>query len=444
MAEFDLLLKNGTCVFPWGTDVTDIVVRDGRIADLGDFSADQADEVIDCTGLHVLPGLIDPHVHARDPGDPAVETLKTATEGAVLGGLCAIFDMPNTQPPLLSVDDLDAKRARMPEETWCDVGFYVAAAQSNLDTLATLEAQANVCAVKLFAGGSRGDLLLQDDDLIEAALRQGRRRMCFHAEDEFRVQDRKALYSSGDPHRLHAEWRDVECAMLGTRRIVALARKVGRPVHILHVSTAEELDYLAGCRDIATVEVLVNHLTQTDEAYDRLGGYAVMNPPIRSERHRDAAWKALNSGAVDVIGSDHAPHARAAKETPWPDTAAGLTGVQTLVPIMLDHVNAGRLRLTRLVDLMSAGPARVYGVPTKGRLAKGFDADVTIVDMKKERRIDSSWIAAPCGWTPFDGYDCTGWPVMTIIRGNTVMREDTLLGQPAGQPVPFVGAGQVA
>ncbi len=443
MPEYELVLKNGTCVLPWGLSNTDVAVRDGRIAGLGSFDAARAEQVIDCTGLHVLPGLIDPHVHARDPGDPLVETLETATRGAVLGGLCSIFDMPNTAPPLLNVADLDAKRARLPAEAWCDIGFYVAAAQSNLGTLAELEKQSNVCAVKLFAGGAKGDLLVQDDASIEMALRNGVRRMCFHAEDEYRVQERRAQYSEGDPHRLHAEWRDVECALLGTRRIVALARKVGRPIHILHVSTAEELEFLAGCRDIATVELLVNHLTQTDEVYDRLGGYGVMNPPIRSQRHRDAAWAAVANGSVDVIGSDHAPHARAAKERPWPDTAAGLTGVQTMVPIMLDHVSAGRLSLSRLADLMSAGPARVYGVPTKGRLATGYDADFTIVDMSHRRRIENAWIAAPCGWTPFDGHDCTGWPRMTVVRGRCVMRDDEVLGTPSGRPVPFLGTGQV-
>jgi dihydroorotase len=235
-------------------------------------------------------------------------------------------------------------------------------------------------------------------------------------------------------------WRDVECAFLGTRRLMALARKTRRPAHILHVSTAEELGYLRDFRDVCTVEVLLNHLTQTDEAYDRLGGYAVMNPPIRDARHMDAAWAAVADGTVDVVGSDHAPHSRAAKERPWPDCAAGLTGVQTIVPLMLDHVSAGRLSLSRLADLMCAGPARVYGVTGKGRLAAGYDADFTIVDMKRRRSIEESWIVSPCGWTPFAGHACTGWPVMAILRGAVAMREDQVVGTPRGRGVAFAEA----
>ncbi len=233
------------------------------------------------------------------------------------------------------------------------------------------------------------------------------------------------------------EWRDVDTALIGTQRLMALARKTGRPAHILHVSTAEELAYLGAFRDICTVEVLLNHLTQTDEAYDRLGGYAVMNPPIRDKRHLQAAWEAVRNGTVDVVGSDHAPHSRAAKERPWPDTAAGLTGVQTIVPLMLDHVSAGRLSLLRLADLMCAGPARVYGAVNKGRIAVGYDADFTLVDMGASREITADWIASPCGWTPFEGHRCQGWPVGTIVRGNLVMRDGEVLGEPIGRPIAF-------
>ena len=437
MTHFDLVLRGGTLVLPWGEEQADVGVRDGRIAAIGALGAVHAAEEVEVRGLHVLPGLIDSHVHLREPGDPAVETIATGTRAAVLGGLVAVFDMPNTSPSITSRAQLDWKREHVGKVAHCDMGLYVGAAMSNIPTLAELELQANVCAIKVFAGSSTGDLLVADDESLERVMRSGRRRICYHSEDEDRLQARKPAYRAGMPHRLHAEWRDVETAFLGTRRLMALARKTGRPAHILHVSTAEELAYLRDFRDVATVEVLLNHLTQTDEAYDRLGGYAVMNPPIRDRRHLDAAWAAVRDGTVDTVGSDHAPHSRANKEKPWPDCAAGLTGVQTIVPLMLDHVSAGRLSLSRLADLMCAGPARVYGMVGKGRLAAGYDGDFTVVDMKRRRTIEESWIVSPCGWTPFAGHRCTGWPVMTVIRGQVVMREDEVLGAPIGKPVRF-------
>ena len=440
MASFDLVLRGGTCVLPWGEEVTDIGVRDGRIAAMGDLRTADAASTIECRGLHVLPGLIDAHVHLRDPGDPKVETIADGTRGAILGGLCAVFDMPNTAPAITDRERLDWKRDYLTGNAWCDVGIYVGASMKNIPELASLELQPNVCAVKVFAGSSTGDLLVADDASLEAVMRSGRRRIAYHSEDEYRLQERKPLFHSGMPHRNHMVWRDVECAVLGTRRLMALARKTGRPAHILHVSTAEELAFLRDYRDVATVEVLLNHLTQTDEAYDRLGGYAVMNPPIRDARHMAAAWAAVADGTVDVVGSDHAPHSRAAKERPWPDGAAGLTGVQTIVPLMLDHVSAGRLSLSRLVDLMCAGPARVYGVTGKGRLAAGYDADFTLVDMGRTRTIEESWIVSPCGWTPFAGTRCQGWPVGTIIRGAVAMRDDEVIGSPRGAAVRFAEA----
>jgi dihydroorotase len=440
MPAFDLVLRGGTCVLPWGEEATDVGVRAGRIAAIGDLRTVATAETIDCTGLHILPGLIDAHVHLRDPGDPTVETLETGTRAALLGGLAAVFDMPNTAPSITDRERLDWKRGYLDGRAWVDVGLYVGASKKNIAELAALELQPNVCAVKVFAGSSTGDLLVEDDASLEAVMRSGRRRICYHSEDEYRLQERKPLFHSGMPHRNHMVWRDVDCALIGTQRLMTLARRTGRPAHILHVSTAEELNLLRDYRDVSTVEVLLNHLTQTDEAYDRLGGYAVMNPPIRDERHLRAAWAAVADGTVDVVGSDHAPHSRAAKERPWPDGAAGLTGVQTIVPLMLDHVSAGRLSLSRLVDLMCAGPARVYGATGKGRLAAGYDADFTLVDMKRQRTIEESWIVSPCGWTPFAGHRCTGWPVMTILRGALAMREDEVIGSPRGQGVRFAEA----
>ena len=436
--HYDLILRGGSCVLPWGTVPADIGVIDGRIAAIGAAREATADQVLDVTHLHVLPGLIDPHVHLRDPGDPAIESIATGTRAAVLGGITTVFDMPNTSPAITDAATVAWKQAYIPQHAYCDMGFYVGATKGNAAALAGLETQAGVCAVKVFAGSSTGDLLVEDDASIEAVLRHGHRRVAFHSEDEYRLQARRGLFQDGDPYASHMEWRDVECARLGTERILALAERTGRPVHILHVSTAEELDLLRQHRRLATVELLVNHLTQwAPEVYERLGGYAVMNPPLRDRRHTEAAWAAVADGTADTIGSDHAPHPRAAKERPWPAVAAGLTGVQTLVPVMLNHVAAGRLTLERMVDLMAAGPARVYGLACKGRICAGYDADFTVVDVADRRTITNDWIASPCGWTPFDGMTVTGWPVMTIVRGSVVMRNDRVDGAPEGRLVSF-------
>jgi dihydroorotase len=437
-AHYDLLIRGGVCVLPWGMENTDVGVRDGRIAAFGVPTDATADATIAAAGLHVLPGLIDPHVHLRDPGDASVESIPTGTKAAVLGGLAAVFDMPNTSPAITDAERLAWKQDYVAQAAWCDMGLYVGATKANTPELAELELGSGVCGVKVFAGSSTGDLLVEDDASLERVMQSGRRRVAYHSEDEYRLQARRGMFKSGDPYACHMEWRDEETAFLGTRRLMALARKTGRPAQILHVSTAEEFGYLKDYRDIATVEVLANHLTQVaPECYERLRGFAVMNPPLRDRRHFEAAWAAVRDGTVDTVGSDHAPHSRAAKEKPWPECPAGLTGVQTLVPVMLDHVNAGRLSLPRLVDLLCAGPARVYGAVGKGRLAAGYDADFTLVDMRRQRRIEESWIASPCGWTPFAGMDITGWPVATIVRGHVVMRDDEVLGTPRGRLVRF-------
>lgn len=434
--RYDLVIRGGMCVLPWGEEQVDVGVEDGRIVSLGVPPQAEAADVINAAGLHVLPGIIDPHVHLRDPGDASVETVATGTRAAVLGGVCTVIDMPNTQPAISSPEMLSWKQDYVEKESWCDIGLYISGTKKNTKNLGLLEKGRGVCSIKVFAAGAPEELLVEDDASLEMIMRSGRRRISFHSEDEYRVRARKAMFQAGDRHARHMEWRDVECAFLGTRRIIALAHKTNRPAHILHVSTAEEWSYLKGHRDIATAEVLVNHLTQVaPDCYDERGGYAVMNPPIRDTRHYEAAWAAVRDGTADTIGSDHAPHSSSAKELPWPDCAAGLTGVQTLLPIMLDHVNSGRLSLTRMADLMCAGPARVYGIAGKGRIAAGYDADFTLVDMAERRTIERSWIASPCGWTPFEGKQVSGWPVATIVRGQSVMRDDEILGEARGRLV---------
>ncbi len=229
MDRYDLILKGGQVVMPWGVEPADLAIRDGRIAAIGDLRLAEAAQSIDCKGLHVMPGLIDPHVHLRDPGDPKVETIATGTKAALLGGLASVFDMPNTAPSITDTERLDAKRAGLEGVAWCDVGLYVGATKSNIASLAELEHQPNVCAIKVFAGSSTGDMLVEDDESLEAVMRSGHRRICYHSEDEYRLQARKPMFTPGMPHRNHMEWRDVETAMLGTRRLMAIARRDRSP-----------------------------------------------------------------------------------------------------------------------------------------------------------------------------------------------------------------------
>lgn len=436
--EFDLVIADGTVATPNGLAVTDVGVRNGRIAALGSLAAGKARESISARGLHVLPGVIDTQVHFREPGNEHKEDLETGSRAAVLGGVTAVFEMPNTNPPTVTRQAIEDKLSRARGRMHCDFAFYVGATPQNIGALGDLERMAGVAGVKAFLGSSTGTLLLDDEDAILGALKAASRRMAVHSEDEARLKERKALARSGEPGS-HPIWRDEETARRSTERVLALARQAGRRLHVLHVTAAEELPLLADARDIATVETTPQHLTlAAPECYERLGTYAQMNPPIRDARHREALWQAVRDGLVDVIGSDHAPHTREEKDKVYPNTPSGMPGVQTLVTLLLDHVHAGRLSLARFIDLTSAGAARVFGIAGKGRIALGYDADFTIVDLFASKRIENSWIASKCGWTPFDGMQTTGWPVATIVRGQIVVRDGGLVTQGAGAPVRFL------
>ena len=436
--QFDLVIKKGTVLTPAGAMSLDVGVRAGKIVALGSLEGVEAAKVFDAQGLHVLPGVIDSQVHFREPGLEHKEDLAHGTKAAVLGGVTAIFEMPNTSPLTLSTDELADKFARADGRAWCDHAFFIGGAAENVEQLPVLEAYPGCAGVKIFMGSSTGSLLVQDDPTLARILANGRRRVAVHAEDEERLIARRQIAIDGAHPRAHPEWRDVGTALLATQRILKLARAAGRRVHVLHVTTGEEMELLAEHKDLATVECTLNHLTlAAPECYERLGAFAQMNPPVRDAGHRDALWRAIASGVVDVIGSDHAPHTREEKEGVYPATPSGMPGVQTLLPLLLDHMHAGRLSLERLVDLTSAGPARIYNIAGKGRIARGYDADFTLVDLKAERTIENKWIASKCGWTPFDGMAIKGWPMATIIRGAVVMREDEVLGAPIGKPVAF-------
>lgn len=436
-AEFDMILKGGTCVTPAGIIKTDVSIKGEKIAEIGNLDASRAEHVMDVTGLHVLPGVIDSQVHFREPGLEHKEDLVTGTAGAALGGVTAVFEMPNTNPSTITAKDVADKCRRAKDRVWTDIAFFVGAAAENVDKLAELERQQGVSGVKIFMGSSTGSLLVKDDATLASVLATGSRRVAVHCEDEDRLNERFKLVKEGAPVSMHPVWRDAETALRATTRILKIAKGVKRRLHVLHVTTAEEMDLLAEYKDLATLECTPQHLTLNDEAYDRIGTRAQMNPPIREQSHVDALWRGVNNGVVDCIGSDHAPHTLEEKKGDYPNTPSGMTGVQTLVPIMLNHVHEGRLSLERFVDLTSAGPCRIYNVINKGRMVKGYDADFTIVDLKVKRTIKDSWIASKSGWTPYDGMKVTGWPITTIVRGNVVMHEGELIGDAIGKAVRF-------
>lgn len=435
MPTYDLILKNGTVWTVGGPIAASVGVTDGKIAGIG-VDGDAA-ETIDCTGLDILPGVIDSQVHFREPGLEPKEDLESGSRAAVLGGVTAVFEMPNTKPNTDSAEAVADKLARAKDRMWCDHAFYVGATAANAEHLAELEMLPGTAGVKIFMGASTGDLLVADDEPLARVLASGRRRVAIHAEDEPRMLSRAGLRIEGDPSS-HPVWRDDESALLATTRILRLARTAGRRIHILHITTPAELALIAQNKDIATCEVTPQHLTLAgEEAYPRLGTFVQMNPPIRSGAHRDGLWAYLRQGVPDVLGSDHAPHLREEKAKTYPASPSGMPGVQTLLPLMLNHVAEGRLTLQHLIELTSAGPQRVFGLRTKGRIALGYDADFSIVDLKARWTIDEPWLASKCGWSPFTGMAITGRPVGTIIRGNRVMWEGSLANAAIGEPIRF-------
>jgi len=436
---YEFLFRNGTVVNQDGIGTHDIAVRDGRIAAIGDVDPRRAGKVIDCTGLHILPGVVDTQVHFREPGAEHKEDLETGSRGAVLGGVTGVFEMPNTNPTTTTAEALADKIKRAHHRMHCDFAFWVGGTRENVDDIPELERLPGAAGIKVFIGSSTGNLLVADDEGIAAILSKTRRRAAFHSEDEMRLEARKPLRVEGDPSS-HPIWRDEIAAMQATERLVAIARRTGARIHVLHISTAEEIDYLALHKDVATAEATPHHLTLSSEDYARLGTLVQMNPPVRDARHRSGIWKGISQGIIDVLGSDHAPHTLEEKAKPYPASPSGMTGVQTLVPIMLDHVNAGRLTLERLADLTSAGPARLFGMARKGRIAVGYDADLTIVDMKRRETITNKWIASRAAWTPYDGKRVIGWPVGTVVRGRRVMWEGEITEPSIGEPIQFLEA----
>ncbi len=435
--SYDLIIKDGILATIEGQVKTNIAIKDGKFAAIGDLGSGSAEAVIEAHGLTILPGVIDTQVHFREPGNEQKEDLKSGSLAAVMGGVVGVFEMPNTQPPTTSIEAIADKVKRATHRMHCDFAFYAGGTFENAEQLPALEQQRGVCGVKVFMGSSTGNLLVADDEGISKILKNIKRRAAFHSEDEFRLRERRALAVTGEV-LTHPVWRDEEVAISSTRRLLRMARAAGKKIHVLHVTTEEEMQMLAANRDLVSVEVTPQHLTlASPECYETLGSFAQMNPPIRAARHRSALWKALEQGIVDVVGSDHAPHTREEKAHTYPKSPNGMPGVQTLLPLMLNHLGQGKLSLEKLVALTSYNAHKLFNFAGKGEVKVGNDADLTFVDLKRCQTIEEDWLASRCGWSPFTGMKIQGWPVGTMVRGHRVMWENELLIPSIGIPISF-------
>ena len=434
--NFSLIIKNGSCYIDGKLTKTDIGLLSNKIKKIGKIELNSA-KVYDATDKVVLPGIIDTQVHFREPGSTDAEDLESGSRAAVLGGVTSLFEMPNTNPPTSNLVEFDKKLQAAKNRMHSNYAFYFGATPDNTDQLAKLKDVEGCCGVKLIAGSSTGNLLVDKEADIEKVISSSDRIVSIHSEDEDIIKLRKKFIKKGDVHS-HPEWRNVECAMSSTRRVVKIAERYNKKIHVLHITTKEEVDFLAMHKKNVTFETTPQHLTlYAPDCYEKLGSYAQMNPPLRTKEHYDRLWVAIKNNVVDVLGSDHAPHLKANKDKEYPNSPSGMPGVQTIFPVMLNHVNDGKLTLQQLINLMCENPCKIFGIKNKGFIKEGFDADLTIADMNKEVIIKNEMIASKCGWTPFNNYKVKGFPVGTIVNGNLVMSDGKVIMESKGMPLEF-------
>ena len=432
----DLIIKNGKCYIDGQLKDENISVKDGKIQKIGQITED-AKETMDATGLIVLPGCMDTQTHFREPGSTDTEDLHSGSRAAIVGGITSVFEMPNTNPPTSTKKEFQRKLDLAKNRMYCNYAFYFGATADNANELADLKNLEGCCGIKLFAGSSTGNLLVADEKDIEVVFQNSSKVVAVHSEDEAILSINKKLIKKGDVHS-HPIWRSDECAISSTRRIVRIANRYNKKAHVLHISTKQEIDFLAQHKGNITFEITPQHLTiYAPDCYDKLGTYAQMNPPIRDKSHYDRLWYAVKNNLNDTIGSDHAPHLKVNKDKEYPNSPSGMPGVQTLMPVMLNHINEGKLTLNQLINFVCENPVKIFGIRDKGFIKEGFDADFTIVDMNKKITIKNENIESKCGWSPFDSVEFKGTPVSTIIAGKIKMNDGKILGDPDGTPLKF-------
>jgi dihydroorotase len=437
--SYDLFLKNGEVYINNKLEKVNLGIKNQKVSYIGP-EIFPADEVLDLTNKWVLPGLIDSQVHFREPGLTHKEDLSTGTLSAVLGGITAVLEMPNTKPSTSTKEAFQEKLDLAKDRCYVDYGFFMGATHENVSELKNLEKIPGCCGIKIFMGSSTGSLLLDDDQDLEQVFASTSGPISVHCEDEKRLLERKAIAEKSKNVGSHCDWRDEDSGFIATEKVVRLSKKYNRPVHVLHISSKKEIEFLEKEKNNQiTVECLPQHLTLfAPECYEELGTRAQMNPPIREKKHYEALLKALKKGVIDVIGSDHAPHTLEEKSKEYPQTPSGMPGVQTMVTLMLDKLNQGALSLQQLVSLLCYKPVEIFKIMDRGPICLDGYANFTVVDVNQKVKLQDKDMATKSKWTPYHGKTFTGGIFSTILRGRVVMLNGKLVGAPQGLALEYL------
>jgi len=434
---YNLLIRNARIARPDGTTFEgDVACDDGRIARMDASITAAARETIDAAGKLLLPGVIDPQVHFREPGNEYKEDLGSGSRAAVRGGVTSFLEMPNTAPPTTTQAALDEKLALAAQKSVANYGFFIGATPDNLEALNSV---APACGIKIFMGSSTGTLLVNRPEDLERIFANGTRLIAVHAEDETRINARRAQFAGRTDPAVHSEIRDNETARLATELALTLSKKYQRRLHILHLSTREEVAMLrAGKPAWVTAEAIPNHLFLNSTDYARLGALVQMNPPIRTPADNTALWEGLHDGIIDLIATDHAPHTLEEKKRAYPNTPSGMPGVETSLPLMLTAMHEGRCTLAEIQKWMCSGPAEAYRIPNKGKILEGWDADLTLVDIDYTRLVRNEETFTKVRWSPWNGRELRGWPQYTIVNGEIAFDNGHIREQTRGRRLTYL------
>ena len=412
-----ILISGATCVLPQGPARVDVLIEKGKILGIDPPRGVQVDETIHAEDLFLLPGVVDAHVHFRDPGLTHKEDLRTATRACAKGGVTSFLEMPNTKPLTITCERLHEKLALASEKSLVNYGFYLGATIGNLEELKSAQ---RTPGIKIFIGSSTGDLLVDDQQLLERIFAETTLPICAHCEDETTVRANTERLGGGSSYEDHSQIRDEAAAVVATKRAIDLALRHRHRFHVLHVSTAAETELFRDHQGLITAEVCPHHLFFNVDDYERLGSLVQMNPSIKTATDNEGLWRALKAGRIQMIATDHAPHTVEEKQQPYPKSPSGLPAVENSLALMLDCVNAGICSLESVVHWMCDAPARVWDMVGKGRIAEGYDADLVLVDLGKKQTVRNQTQVTKCGWSPWDGVSLQGWPVRTLVKGHTV------------------------